>query len=296
MASNVGTAVIGLGNIGGGVARTLARAGVTVRAADLDVSKVEAVAAVGGLAAESAALAVDGADVVFTSLPGPKHILAIASEILPAMTPGTLWVELSTNDLNTARTLAAQCDARGVRLIDAPVSGGPEGAEAGSLSIFVGGTDHDVATARPLLDIIGGKVDHLGAHGTGIAAKIAQVTLCYTQTITLIESLLLGVKAGIEPAKMLDLIVNSAGTSYCATAYGPEIIAGTYDASFPIGHAAKDIRLAMELAKSVGAELPFMQRVADLYEATEAEYGSDAAHLLAAQVIERANNSILHEI
>jgi len=289
-------AVIGLGNIGGGVARNLARAGVTVQVADLDATKVESVVAAGGVAATSATEAVRGADVVFTSLPGPKHIMAIADDILPAMSPDSLWVELSTNDLDTARSLANRCTAENVRLIDAPVSGGPEGAEAGTLAIFVGGADADVAQALPLLEIAGGKIDHLGAHGTGIAAKIAQVTLCYTQTITLIESLLLGVKAGIAPDKMLDLIANSAGTSYCATAYGPEIIAGTYDASFPIGHAAKDMRLAMGLAASVGAELPFMERVAELYEQTEAEYGSSAAHLLAAQLIEKANNTILHQL
>ncbi len=289
-------AVLGLGNIGGGVARNLARAGVDVVGFDLDADKMQRVVDEGGSAADSAASAVADADVVFTSLPGPKHLTAIADDILPAMKSGALWVELSTNDLDTARLLADRCADVDVRIIDAPVSGGPEGAEAGTLSIFVGGADADVTEALPLLEIAGGKVDHLGAHGTGIAAKIAQVTLCYTQTITLIESLLLGVKAGIEPAKMLDLIQNSAGTSYCATAYGPEILAGTYDESFPISHAAKDMRLAMALANSVGADLPFTEGVAELYEQTESVYGPTAAHLLAAQLIEQANNTVLHQL
>ncbi|MFT7475294.1 MAG: 3-hydroxyisobutyrate dehydrogenase [Verrucomicrobiales bacterium] len=289
------TAVIGLGNIGGGVARNLARAGVSVRATDLDPEKVAAVVAVGGVASASAAEGVAEADIVFTSLPGPKHIAAVATEILPTMRPNTLWVELSTNDLDTARSLATQCHEVGVRLIDAPVSGGPEGAEAGTLSIFVGGADADVAHVRPLLEIIGSKIDHLGDHGTGIAAKIAQVTLCYTQTVTLIEALILGSKAGIEPSKMLDLIQNSAGTSYCATAYGPEILAGTYDASFPLGHAVKDMRLAMDLAQTVHADLPHMAKVAELYEQAETEYGSAAGHLFAAQLIERTNDMVLHQ-
>jgi 3-hydroxyisobutyrate dehydrogenase-like beta-hydroxyacid dehydrogenase len=292
---NLQAAVIGLGNIGGGVARNLARAGVSVRASDLDPERVSAVVAAGGVGTASLIEAVETADIVFTSLPGPVQILAVADEILPAMRRGALWIELSTNDLVTARTLAMRCGEFGVRLVDAPVSGGPEGAEAGSLSIFVGGADEDVATARPLLEIIGAKIDHLGKHGTGIAAKIAQVTLCYTQTVTLIEALILGSKAGIEPAKMLDLIQNSAGTSYCATAYGPEILAGSYDASFPLGHAAKDMRLAMDLANSVQADLPHMAKVAELYERAESEYGSHAGHLLAAQLIERTNDLILHE-
>ena len=295
-------AFIGLGNIGGGAAANLARAGHDLCVVDLDPAKVQSIVELGATTADSAVEAARNADVVFTSLPGPKHIEAVgvgdaaAPGILSVLPAGATWVELSTNDLDTARRLAEQAKAAGVHLIDAPVSGGPEGASAGTLSIFVGG-DHDaVAGVMPLLEVIGSKIDHLGAHGAGIVAKIAQVTLCYTQTVTLIEALLLGVKGGVEPAKMLDLIQHSAGASYCADAYGPEILAGTYDASFPISHAAKDMRLAMELARTVGAELPFMERVAELYAQTEADYGPTAAHLLAAQLIEKANDLVLHEV
>ena len=301
MSTDLTIAFIGLGNIGGGAAANLARAGHDLRVFDLDPTKVATLVALGATAVEVAHEAVHGADVVFTSLPGPRHIEAVGvgderqPGILASMQTGAVWVELSTNDLDTAHRLGAAADAVGVHLIDAPVSGGPEGAAAGTLAIFVGGAAEPVGRVLPLLQVIGSKVDHLGAHGAGIVAKIAQVTLCYTQTVTLIEALLLGVKGGVDPAKMLELIQHSAGASYCADVYGPEILAGTYDASFPISHAAKDMRLAMELARSVGAELPFMERVADLYAQTEADYGPTAAHLLAAQLIERANNLVLHE-
>lgn len=294
------TAVIGLGNIGGGVAGNLAAAGHEVRCADLDPDRVASAVADGCIAADSAVAAVADADFVFTSLPGPKDLLGLAGHpgpgILDAMRPGAIWIELSTNDLDTARELSSRSAEVGVRLIDAPVSGGPEGAVAGTLSIFVGGADADVADAMPLLSTIGEKVDHLGPHGSGIVAKIAQVTLCYTQTVTLIEALLLGVKGGVEPAKMLNLIQNSAGRSYVSDSYGPEILAGTYDASFPIGHAAKDMRLAMDLAAAVDAKLPFMVRVAELYDRAEATYGPSAAHLLAAQLIEDENDHVLHTL
>jgi len=287
--------VIGLGNIGGGVARNLAVTEHELTVVDLDQAKVDALVAMGAAAGESAAAAVAGADVVFTSLPGPAQISAIADEIIPAMSDGAIWVEMSTNDLATARAIAASCEAHGAHLIDAPVSGGPEGALAGSLSIFVGGPSAAVADVMPLLDVIGDKVDHLGDHGAGIVAKIAQVTLCYTQTITLIEAMILGVKGGVEPAKMLDLIQHSAGTSYCATAYGPEILAGTYDASFPLSHAAKDMRLAMEMADTMGIDLPFTRDVAALYAEAEEVFGSTAAHCLAAQLIEQRNDLLLHQ-
>lgn len=287
-------AVIGLGNIGGGVARNLVAAGHDVAVVDLDADKVAALVELGATAATLGEAA--RADVVFTSLPGPKQIAAIAADLVPAMAPGSTWVELSTNDLDTARAIGDQCATAGIGLIDAPVSGGPEGAAAGTLAIFVGGADDTVATVMPLLHDIGTKVDHLGPHGAGIVAKIAQVTLCYTQTVTLIEALLLGAKGGVAPDKMLDLIQNSAGTSYCATAYGPEILAGTYDASFPLSHAAKDMRLAMDMAETMGVELPFTRDVAALYAEAEATFGSDAAHCLAAQLIERKNNLILSEL
>jgi len=287
-------AVIGLGNIGGGVAANLAAAGHDLTVFDLDAEKTTSLRAAGARVATSVVDAVSGADVVFTSLPGPKQISAVGAEIVPAMRRGTTWVELSTNDLDTARALAAQCSAAGIALIDAPVSGGPEGATAGTLSIFVGGDAPDVERVMPLLEVIGSKIDHLGPHGAGIVAKIAQVTLCYTQTVTLIEALLLGVKGGVEPTKMLDLIQNSAGTSYCATAYGPEILAGTYDASFPLSHAAKDLRLAMELADTMGVDLPYTKGVAQLYATAVDTYGPEAAHCLAAQLIERRNDLILH--
>ena len=288
-------AVIGLGNIGGGVSQNLVTGGYEVWGSDLHAQPMLDLVSHGGFAAESAASAAAKADVIFTSSPGPKQILDVAAEIVPAMKAGSIWVELSTSDLQTARQLLGMCAGAGVRLIDAPVSGGPEGAAAGTLSIFVGGADSDVTAVMPILKVISSDINHLGANGTGIVAKIAQVTLCYTQTVTLIEALLLGAKGGIDPAKMLGLIQKSAGSSYVADQYGPEIIAGTYDVSFPISHAAKDMRLAMDLAKNVEANLPFMAQVAELYDRAEAEYGPAGAHLLAAQIIERQNGVLLHQ-
>lgn len=291
--------VIGLGNIGGGVARNLVAAGHTVRVVDLEPAKVARLVELGAIDGGDAKSAAAASTLVFTSVPGPPQLRAIGlgdDGLIAAMAPGSTWVELSTNDLDTARELRVACDARGVGLVDAPVSGGPEGAEAGTLSIFVGGDDDTVAAVRPVLDDVGTNVTHVGPAGAGIVAKIAQVTLCYTQTVTLIEAMLLGVKGGVDPAVMLDLIQNSAGRSYVADSYGPEILAGTYDASFPISHAAKDMRLAMALAGTVGADLPFMAEVEALYAETESTYGSTAAHLLAAQLLERRNGLVLHEL
>lgn len=288
-------AVIGLGNIGGGVAKNLVDAGHDVHVADLDADRLAMAVHNGAKAASSAAGAASVADVTFTSLPGPAQICAVAEQILPVMSPGSVWIELSTNEPETFRKLHGDAAAVGVEMIDAPVSGGPEGALAGSLSIFVGAETELFSQVEPLLRDVGDSIYSLGPPGAGLAAKIAQVTLCYTQTVTLIESLILGAKAGVDPSTMLDVIINSAGTSYCATAYGPEILAGTYDASFPLSHAAKDLRLAMKLAEATGADLPFTARVTELYDRAENEFGSKAAHCLAARLIESENDCILSE-
>ena len=289
---------LGVGHMGGGMAANLATAGFDVLAFDLSEQRMAEAVANGCTAAESPAVGAAVADVVMTSLPGPKPLAAAGlgdDGLLASMRAGTTWIDLSTNDLDTARSLAAAAAERDIALVDAPVSGGPEGAAAGTLSVYVGGPEQTVAECMPIFEAIGANVDHLGPHGAGYVAKIAQVTLCYTQTVTFVEALMLGVKGGVAPAKMTELIQKSAGRSYVADVYGPEIVAGTYDESFSIALAAKDMRLAMEMASTMGADLPFMARVAERYAAAEAHYGSAAPHLLAAQMTETANELIFSE-
>ena len=284
-------AVIGLGNIGGGVATKLVQAGFTVLVRDLDQARVDALVAAG--AEEASMEEVATCDVVFTSLPGPKQLRSIGLSpdgLAAALSPGAIWVELSTNDLATATELHQACRAVGADFVDAPVSGGPEGAAAGTLSVFVGGDNNSVEAIGPLLEAIGSNIYHLGPVGAGLAAKIAQVTLCYTQTVALTEALMLGAKAGVDPNMMLQIIQNSAGSSYVADSYGPEILAGTYDASFPLSHAAKDMRLADDLAKTVGAELPMINSVRAIYDRAETSFGSTAPHLMTARLHEQAND------
>jgi 3-hydroxyisobutyrate dehydrogenase-like beta-hydroxyacid dehydrogenase len=288
---------LGLGHMGGAMAANLVKAGFDVDGFDPNPAMLARAADAGVIALDTA----DGfatADVVMSSLPGPVQVASVGLEddgLLEIVRPGTTWIDLSTNDLETARRLATHAAGKHVTLIDAPVSGGPEGAAAGTLSVYIGGPAEAVQKHWSIFEAIGATIDHLGDHGAGYVAKIAQVTLCYTQTITLIEALMLGVKGGVAPAKMLELIQNSAGSSYVADTYGPEIVAGTYDPSFSIHLAAKDMRLAMEMAASVGADLPFMARVAERYAETERRYGSAAPHLLAAQITETDNGHIFHE-
>lgn len=293
--SELRLAFIGLGNMGAPMACNLLGAGFDVTVTDLDPAKVAALVAHGASAAVDAPAAVAQADVVLTSLPGPAQVRAIGDQIVPAMQASATWVELSTNDLDCAHHLACLTTARGIDLLDAPVTGGAEGAEAGTLSVLIGGEAVAHARCLPVFAAIGDRYDLLGPHGAGYVAKISQVMLCYLNSVCLTEALLLGAKGGVDPAKMLDIIQHSTGHSYVADRYGPELLNGGYDDTFDLGLAAKDLRLALGLADQVGADLSFTTDVARLYDAAEHEFGFAAPHLQAMQMIERTNELNLHE-
>lgn len=293
--SGLRLAFIGLGNMGAPMARNLLGAGFEVTVTDLDSAKVAALVAHGASAAPNAPAAVADADVVLTSLPGPAQVRAIGDLIVPAMQVGATWVELSTNDLDCAHHLARLTAARGIDLLDAPVTGGAEGAEAGTLSVLIGGEGAAHARCLPVFAAIGDRYDLLGPQGAGYVTKISQVMLCYLNSVCLTEALLLAAKGGVDPAKMLDIIQRSTGRSYVADRYGPELLNGGYDDTFDLGLAAKDLRLARGLAEQVGAKLAFTADVGRLYDAAEDEFGFDAPHLMAMQRIERDNDLTLHE-
>lgn len=289
-------AFIGLGNMGGPMARNIVAAGFDTTVTDLDARKVAALVDAGATAAPDAPSAVAAADVVLTSLPGPDQVRMIGDLIIPAMVPGAIWADLSTNDLPCAHHLAALAAVHGVALMDAPVTGGVEGAGAGTLGVLVGGDAETHARCAPLFAAIGSRFDLLGPHGSGYVAKVAQVMLCYLNSVCLTEALVLGVKGGVAPDKMLDVIRHSTGRSYVADRYGPEILDGGYDDTFDLTLAAKDLRLAMELASTVDAKLTFTSSVADFYAAAEIEFGPGAPHLMAMRSIENLNGVVLHEL
>lgn len=286
---------IGLGNMGAPMAKNLLSAGFAVTVSDLDESKVAALAEHGATPARSVAEAAAGADVVMTSLPGPTQVEAVGSDLFDVLRPGALWIDLSTNDLGCARRLERRARSAGVAVLDAPVTGGAEGAEAGTLNVLVGGDAADHERALPLFRAIGARYDLVGPYGAGYVAKIASVSLCYLHSVCLTEALMLGVKGGVGPAAMLDIIQHSTGRSYVADRYGPELLNGGYDDTFALELAAKDLRLASEMARDVGADLPFTERVLDLYRSTVETFGGAAPHLMAMQAIERANDLVLHD-
>jgi 3-hydroxyisobutyrate dehydrogenase-like beta-hydroxyacid dehydrogenase len=293
---------IGLGVMGNPMAQNLQRSGVhQLSVYDIDATRCETLGALGARPAADVSEAVRDADVVMTSLPGPKQIEAVAlgddglgdDGMIAQMQPGTVWIDLSTNNLEVAEKIRTAARARTIDLLDAPVSGGDEGARAGNLTILVGGAQAVFERYLPLLEIIGERVTLLGAHGAGYSAKIAQVVLCYLHSLALSEALMLGVRGGVEPQQMLDIIQNSTGRSYVADRYGPPILNGNYDPSFTVGLAHKDMKLAAEMAVSLGIRLPMCELTTETYARASEAYGFEANHLRVVRLLEEDNNTFL---
>ena len=288
---------IGLGVMGNPMAANLVESGdYRVRVFDIDANRADNLVELGAERARSVVDAVTDADIVMTSLPGPKQVDAVGlgeDGIVTRMPVGAIWIDLSTNNLECAGKIRAAASLRGIDILDAPVSGGDEGARAGNLTVLVGGDAAVFERYREVLQFIGESISHLGPHGAGYSAKIAQVVLCYLHSLALSEALMLGIKGGVDPDQMLSIIQNSTGKSYVADRYGPPILAGDYDPSFTIGLAHKDMKLAQEMAENLGIKLPMCELTTDTYARAIDEFGFGANHLKAVRLLEQDNDTFL---
>ncbi|MBO9621123.1 MAG: 3-hydroxyisobutyrate dehydrogenase [Sphingomonas sp.] len=268
-------AFIGLGNMGGGMAANLAKAGHDVRAFDLSADALERAKKAGCLPASSAAEAVDGAEAIVTMLPAGKHVEQVYAEsLLPNAAPGAVLIDCSTIDVETARRVAQAATEHGLAAVDAPVSGGIAAANAGTLTFMVGGSADAFARAEHYLSDMGKAVIHAGTSGAGQAAKICNNMLLGAEMVATCEAFLLAEKLGLDLQRFYDIASVSSGQSWSMTSYcpvpgvGPESPADRdYQGGFAAPLMLKDLRLAMEAAKGVGADTPMGARAAELYEA-----------------------------
>jgi len=268
-------AFIGLGNMGGGMAANLAKAGHDVRAFDLSAEALDKARAAGCLPAESAAAAIAGAEAIVTMLPAGRHVESVYTDsVFPYADPVAVLIDCSTIDVATARRVAEAAQAKGLIAVDAPVSGGIAAANAGTLTLMVGGTEQGFERAEPYLAAMGKAVIHAGASGAGQAAKICNNMLLGAEMIATCEAFALAEKLGLDLQKFYDIASVSSGQSWSMTSYcpvpgvGPETPA---DRGFQGGFAAalmlKDLKLAMEAAEGAHADTPMGKRAAELYEA-----------------------------
>jgi len=266
-------AFIGLGNMGGGMAANLAKAGHEVVAFDLSEDALLRAEARGCARAASAAEAVQGAQAVITMLPAGKHVREVyESAVIGAAPTSAILIDCSTIDVATAREEIGKAEGAGYAMVDAPVSGGIAAAEAGSLTFMAGGTEAAFGRARPFLELMGKAVIHAGGPGAGQAAKICNNMLLGASMAATCETFAMAKKLGLDLQTFFDISSKASGqcwsmTSYCPVpGVGPETPADRdYDGGFAAALMLKDLRLAMEAAQSVDAYTPMGAEAEVLY-------------------------------
>jgi 3-hydroxyisobutyrate dehydrogenase len=243
--------------MGAPMAASLLVAGHALKVYDARRQAGAALVANGATWAETAGEAGRGAEVVFSCLPGPKEVDAVAEELLERMAADSAWFELSTNSPEGVRRLGERFDARGVHLLDAPVSGGPKGAAERRLAIWVGGDARVYERHRALLHVMGDEPMYIGSLGAGSVAKLAHNCANFSMQLLLAEVFTLGVKAGVEPLTLFKALrQGTAGRKRTFDRLAEQFLPGVYDPpAFALRLAHKDMKLAMELARSCGVPM-----------------------------------------
>jgi len=251
-------AFIGLGTMGGPMAANLQRAGHEVRAHDL--RRVE-----GFNWFAAAPDAVQDCELLFSSVPGPDDVDAVAAKLKPVLRPGTAWFDLSTNSPSRVRRLHGELAREGVQFLDAPVSGGPSGAKSGKLAIWVGGERATYERYESVLRAIGDQPLYIGAIGAGTVAKLAHNCGSFAIHAAMAEIFTLGVKAGVEPLALFRALRQGAtGRKRTFDRLAEHFLPGKYDpAAFSLRLAHKDATLALELAREAGVPMKIGQIALD---------------------------------
>jgi 3-hydroxyisobutyrate dehydrogenase len=264
-------AVIGLGAMGLPMARRLVAAGHDV--VTWDASDQRRAAADVPLDEHAAR----GAGAILLSLPHDTAVLAVAEAILAAgPAPGAVVVDCSTVAPETPRRLAPRFAERGFAWIDAPVSGGPVGAAAGTLTVMAGGEAAALAQAKPVLDAVAGKVVHVGGPGAGAVAKLVNNLLVASHLLTAAEALRIGRLAGVETSALLAVVNGASGRSAATEVNFPRwITSGSFDSGFTAGLMRKDLRLAAALAEALGGPGSVSAAVLSAWAESKAEDGAD---------------------
>ncbi|MFT5447084.1 MAG: 3-hydroxyisobutyrate dehydrogenase [Gammaproteobacteria bacterium] len=276
---------IGLGNMGEHMAHNLLKAGHSVKVFDVVAQCVQVAKGRGGEVAVSVADAVNDADVVVTMLPAGEHVRDVylgghgdgngtGAGVIATVSADTLLIDSSTIDVATAREVSCAAAGKGLLMLDAPVSGGVGGAQAGTLTFMVGGDDDAFARARPLLDVMGGNIIHAGGAGNGQAAKACNNMMLAINMIGTCEAFNLAEKLGLTGQTFFDIASTASGQSWAMTSYCPvpgpvpaSPANNDYQAGFTAAMMLKDLRLAQAAASDTGAQAALGEHAEQMFTA-----------------------------
>lgn len=271
---------IGLGNMGGPMARNLVKAGHSLKVFDLSEKAVASLIEAGAAKAATAAEAARDVDFVVTMLPAGEHVRAVylgEGGLVAAARKGTLFIDSSTIDVPAAREVIAAAEKAGMAMLDAPVSGGVGGAEAGTLTFMVGGAAEAFEKAKPILEKMGKNIFHAGAAGNGQVAKVCNNMILGISMIAVSEAFSLGEKLGLDAQTFFNISSTASGQCWSMTSYCP--VPGPvptspanrdYKPGFTAGMMLKDLRLAQDASKAAKSPTPLGAQAAQLYALMEA--------------------------
>jgi 3-hydroxyisobutyrate dehydrogenase len=275
---------VGLGNMGLPMVSRLAEAGYAVRGYDASAAARERFPGAVGTLADAA----QGTVVLMLPDSAVVRRVLVDEGLLAALAPGSTVIDMSSSEPTETRALAAQAHARGLELLDAPVSGGVAGAKAGTLTIMAGGPADAVEACRPLLEAMGGKVMHVGPVAAGHALKALNNLLSATSLLISSEALLAGQRFGLDPQVMVETLNESTGRSWSTQTKLPKfVLPREWTSGFPMRLMVKDLHIALGLADATGAPAALGRACAELWERARADLGEDADHTEIARWLER---------
>lgn len=281
---------VGLGNMGVPMTRRLLDAGFRVVGFDASPTAAERLTGAEGFSAAGDLVDVArGGDVVILMLPSSDVVeqVLVDQQLLAALRPGTLLVDMGSSEPARTRQMAARAEASGVTMLDAPVSGGVRGAETGQLTIMVGGPAPAIERVRPLLEAMGSRIVHVGEVGAGDAVKALNNLMSATHILVSSEAILAARRFGLDPAIVVEIINGSSGKSGATESKWPRfILPGTYDSGFRIELMVKDMRIALALAHEVGAPASLSELSTQLWVRAAEDLPPDADHTEIARWLE----------
>ncbi|MDP2291698.1 MAG: NAD(P)-dependent oxidoreductase [Actinomycetota bacterium] len=279
MSEQVAVGYIGLGHLGAHLARSLLGAGHALTVTDLHRAAAAELIAAGATWASTAAEVAAASNVVFTCLPSPAAVDAVVTGpngLLAGARAGSTWIDNSTNDRDETLRLAALATARGVRMLEAPVTGGVHKAAAGDITVLVGGDEAVFDEHRELLAAIGQPVLYMGPLGSAAVIKVITNMLAFVNLVAVGEALMLAKRGGLDLAKSFEAIANSSGNSFVHETEGQVILNGSYNIGFTMDLACKDLGFATQFGREFGVPLDLAGQTEQTFIRARSQYGGGA--------------------
>jgi 3-hydroxyisobutyrate dehydrogenase len=285
-------AFIGLGTMGVGMSLNILKAGHDITVHNRTREKEEEVAKEGAKRMESPKKAAEGAEIIVTMVsdtPDVEEVILGANGVIQSAAQGAIVIDMSTISPAATRQMAEELSKKGIKMLDAPVSGGPEGAENGTLAIMVGGDAADFEKALPILEIMGKTVTHVGPIGAGQITKAINQIIISGTYLTVAEGLTLGMKAGLDMQKVIEAISGGAASSWVLHNRGINVVNNTYPLGFRVRLHHKDLRIALDTARELDVTLPATALVAQIENGLIARgYGDDDVSAIGRSIREQS--------